>query len=211
MKLFGTVWLYLLAFGVAAYAVFAYGFMPLGSLVHPAMKLNFLAHKIGIYTHVFAAVVALSCGPLQFSGWIRRRHPQIHRTIGRAYLGIGVGLGGLAGLYMSVFAFDGLMVKLAFGSLAVLWLFTGLRAYQAIRRGAIDEHRQWVIRNFSLTLAAVTLRIYLPLTMIAGIPFVHAYPYIAWLAWVPNLVVAELILTKLHGKSLTPKLVRDSA
>jgi uncharacterized membrane protein len=199
MKLFGTASLYLLALGVAAYAVFAYAFLPLGSLVHPTMQLNFLAHRAGIYTHVFAAVVALLFGPLQFSGWLRRNRPRVHRVLGRAYLGIGVGLGGLAGLYMSFFAFDGLVVKIGFGSLAVIWLFTGFRAYRAIRRGAVQEHRQWIIRNFSLTLAAVTLRIYLPLTMLAGIPFVHAYPFLAWLSWVPNLLIAELALAGSSG------------
>ena len=211
MKLFGAVWLYLLAFGVSAYAIFAYAFMPLGSLVHPDMKLNFLAHRAGIYTHVFAAVVALSFGPLQFSGWIRRNRPRVHRFIGRAYLGIGVGLGGLAGLYMSFFAFDGLVVKIGFGSLAVIWLFTGFRAYEAIRRGAVLEHRQWVIRNFSLTLAAVTLRIYLPLSMIAGIPFVHAYPFLAWLSWIPNLLIAEWAFAGTYNNSFKPKPLRGSA
>jgi hypothetical protein len=48
-----------------------------------------------------------------------------------------------------------------------------------------------MIRSFALTLAAVTLRLYLPLSRIAGIPFYDAYVPIAWLCWVPNLLVAE--------------------
>jgi hypothetical protein len=40
-------------------------------------------------------------------------------------------------------------------------------------------------------LAAVTLRLYLPLAALGGIPFEEAYPAIAWLCWVPNLVAAE--------------------
>lgn len=191
LKLFGTIWFYLLAFGVAGYAVFAYGVMPLGSLVHPDMKLNFLAHKAGIYTHVFASLVALALSPFQFSGRLRRTRPWLHRMAGRMYLGIGVALGGLSGLYMSTFAFGGPIAKLGFACLAVCWLFTGLRAFQAIRRGAVQEHRRWVVRNVSLTLAAVTLRVYLPSSMIAGIPFELAYPVIAWLCWIPNLLVAE--------------------
>lgn len=43
----------------------------------------------------------------------------------------------------------------------------------------------------ALCLAAVTLRIYLPVSAVAGIPFDQAYPTIAWLCWVPNLIVAE--------------------
>lgn len=211
MRLFGSICLYIFAIGVAGYAVFGYAFLPLGSLVHPDMKLSFSAHRAGIYTHVFASAVALSLGPFQFSGWLRRTRPRLHRFIGRTYLGVGVGLGGLSALYMSVFAFGGPAAKLGFACLAVCWLFTGFRAFQAIRRGAVQEHRQWVIRNFSLTLAAVTLRIYLPSSMIAGIPFEIAYPVIAWLSWVPNLLVAELAFTGAYGNPFKPKPLRGSA
>jgi hypothetical protein len=51
-----------------------------------------------------------------------------------------------------------------------------------------------MIRNFSLTFAAVTLRLYLPASLAAGLPFDTVYPAIAWLCWVPNLVVAEFLL-----------------
>ena len=210
MRLFGTICLYFFALGVAGYAVFAYGFMPLGSLVHPDMKLNFLAHQAGIYTHVFAAVVALALGPFQFSGWIRRNHPRVHRWIGRTYLSVGVGLGGLFGLYMSTFAYGGLIAKLGFACLAVAWLFTGLRAFQTIRKGAVQEHRKWVIRNFSLTLAAVTLRLYLPASMVAQIPFEISYPVIAWLAWVPNLLVAEWYVNRTYNNSFNPMPLRGT-
>ncbi|WP_219819732.1 DUF2306 domain-containing protein [Xanthomonas pisi] len=210
MKLFGTIWFYFLALGVAAYAVFAYGFMPLGSLVHPDMKLNFLAHKAGIYTHVFASLVALSLSPFQFSNRLRSSRPRLHRIMGRTYLVVGVLLGGLSGLYMSVFAFGGLVAKIGFACLAVCWLLTGLRAFQAIRRGAVQEHRKWVVRNVSLTLAAVTLRIYLPSSMIAGISFELAYPVIAWLCWVPNLFVAELVFARTYNNSFKPNPLRRS-
>jgi uncharacterized membrane protein len=198
LKLFRTILFYFFALGVAGYALFAYGFMPLGALVHPDIKLSFLAHKAGIYTHVFASLVALALAPFQFSNRIRASYPRAHRVMGRIYLGIGVTFGGLSGLYMAAFAFGGPVAKLGFAGLATGWLYTGLRAYQAIRRGAVQEHRSWMVRNVSLTLAAVTLRIYLPSSMIAGIPFEVAYPVIAWLCWVPNLIVAELFFARKH-------------
>ena len=205
MKSFGTILFYFLAFGVAGYAVFAYGFMPLGSLVHPDIKLNFLIHPIGIYTHVFASLVALSLAPLQFSSRLRSARPRVHRLMGRAYLGIGVLVGGLSGLYMAAFAFGGPVAKLGFACLAAGWLYTGLRAYQAIRRGAVQEHRTWMVRNVSLTLAAVTLRIYLPSSMLAGTPFEVAYPAIAWLCWAPNLIVAELFFARTQKATTATK------
>ncbi|MMZ69505.1 hypothetical protein D1872_323530 [compost metagenome] len=53
-------------------------------------------------------------------------------------------------------------------------------------------------RNYALTFAAVTLRIYLPVSMlIFGLEhFNDYYRVIAWLSWIPNLIVAELILKR---------------
>ncbi len=204
MQLISKVLLYFLAFVVAGFSLFAYGFMPLGSLTHPDLKVTFLAHPYGIYTHIFAAIIALVIGPFQFSTAVRKKHPLLHRWLGRCYLAIGVLIGGLSALYMSQFAYGGLVAKLGFASLAVLWLYTGWRAYIAIRRGAINEHRKWMVRNFSLTFAAVTLRIYLPTCMALGIQYSIAYPIIAWLCWVPNLLFAEWRYNIVHNKSLHP-------
>lgn len=186
----------LLSLGVAAYATIAYAAFPLGSLVHPEMKTNFENHRIAVYLHIFASSLALVIGPFQFSKRLRANRPQIHRLLGKAYLGLGVLLGGLAGLLMAAFAYGGISSNLGFGALAILWLYTGARAYWAIRHGDIASHQQWMIRNFSLTLAAVTLRIYLPLSMVLGLPFELCYPIISWLCWVPNLIIAEWIFNR---------------
>lgn len=176
--------------GVAAFAVFAYGFRPLGSLVHPDLRPSFVAHPVALYTHVFASVVALVLGPLQFSTRLRRRHLELHRRLGSAAL-LAVFVGGLAGLYLARFAFGGLPGRLGFATLAVLWLVTAVMGIVTIARRDVAGHRRWLVRNFALTLAAVTLRLYIPLSFVAGLDFARAYPVIAWLCWVPNLAVAE--------------------
>lgn len=191
MRAFKPFLITFLSLGVAAYAVVGYAVLPLGTLVLPDMKESFEAHAVALYTHVFAAAFALALGPFQFSLRLRERNRQLHRWMGRLYLGVGVLLGGLAGLVMSLHAQGGMAAKLGFGSLAVCWLVSGFLAYRAIRRGDVTEHRKWMTRNFALTLAAVSLRLYMPLSMVAGVPFGIAYPIIAWLCWVPNLLVAE--------------------
>lgn len=192
--------LYFLSIGVAGYAVIAYLVFPLGSLVHPEMQANFELNRVGIYTHVFASAVALFLGPFQFSAFIRKNYLNLHRWVGRIYLVVGVLVGGLSALYMSFFAFGGVVAEFGFAMLGIIWLYTGLKAFLAVRQGDISEHRKWVIRNFSLTLAAVTLRLYLPASMVAGIEFSMAYPVIAWLCWVPNLLLAECKIYGLHKK-----------
>lgn len=57
-----------------------------------------------------------------------------------------------------------------------------------------------MIRSYALTLAAVTLRIYLPLSQLAGVPFGDAYQVISWLCWVPNLVVAEWVVLRRRNR-----------
>jgi predicted membrane protein DUF2306 len=60
----------------------------------------------------------------------------------------------------------------------------------------VVKHRRWMVRNFALTFAAVTLRLWIPMSFAAGIPFEIAYPAIAWLCWVPNLLLPEYYLNR---------------
>lgn len=188
--------LVLLSLGVTGYALVTYSLLPLGAVLHPDMRVSFEAQRGAVYTHIFASAVALVLGPLQFSSRLRARHLWLHRFTGRLYLSIGVALGGAAGLTMAFHAFGGAVSRVGFAGLAVAWLYTGLRAYLAIRAGDVIAHRRWMTRNFSLTFAAVTLRLWLPAAMLAGLPFETAYPAIAWLCWIPNLLVAEWLVRR---------------
>lgn len=197
MRATGFVTLLVLSLGVAGYAVAAYGLMPLGAAVHPDMRPGFERHdRLALYLHVFASLFALALGPFQFSARLRRKRPALHRWSGRLYLAVGVLLGGIAAFFVALNAFGGPVARLGFASLAIAWLLTGFKAYLAIRSGDIASHRRWMVRNFSLTFAAVTLRLWLPGLFISGMPFEAAYQVTAWLCWVPNLVAAELLFNK---------------
>ncbi len=182
---------FLLCFVVAAYAIGMYGFGPGAERLHPDMRAVFESHPLGIGIHIFASALALLLGPFQFSRRLRTGRPALHRWLGRIYLGVAVAVGGAAGLYMSTYAFGGLAGKLGFAALALAWLYTGVRAYAAARARDFTAHRRWMIRNFSLTFAAVTLRLYLPPVFIFQLPFALSYAVIAWACWVPNLLLAE--------------------
>lgn len=187
----------LLSLGVAAYAIVAYALWPLGTVLHPDIRASFAEHsRTVLYLHVFGAAVALMLGPLQFWAGLRARRPRLHRWLGRAYLALGVGVGGLSGLVLAGQAFGGLVSRTGFGVLALLWLATGAMALQRIARGDVPGHRRWMTRNFALTLAAVTLRVYLPAAIVGGVGLATAYPVVAWLCWLPNLVLAEWILSR---------------
>lgn len=153
-------------------------------------------HYPVLLVHIIAGSVALLTGPWQFSRRLRTRNLSLHRWMGRIYL-LAVALGSLAGFRLALISDGGIVTHFGFGTLAVLWFFTGFMAYRSAIAGRIEEHREWMIRNFSLSLAAVTLRHYLPFMLfVMHWPFLRAYIPISWLCWVPNLIAAEWIIRR---------------
>lgn len=209
MRFSGAVVLTGLSLGVVGYAIAVYSLLPLGAAVHPDMRPTFEHHhRLALYTHVFASALALALGPLQLSAGLRSAHPTWHRWAGRVYLGAGVLVGGVSGLFVAFHAFGGPVARAGFACLAVAWLFSGAKAYGAIRRGDVAVHRRWMLRNFALTFAAVTLRLWLPGLVIAGVTMNVAYPIVAWACWVPNLVVAEYVFGRTRLANAEPSPAR---
>jgi uncharacterized membrane protein len=185
------VMLTLLAAAISAYAgaylVFHERMFP------PPLRQSFLDRPWGIYPHALFGAVALILGSIQFFRRILVRWPGVHRVIGTIYV-VAALLTGLAGLYMSRFAFGGVGTRMGFATLAVVLLVTTSLAYAKIRKGNIVEHREWMLRSYALIFAAVTLRIELPLLQSALHAFPPAYAVVAWLCWVPNLLTAEVLI-----------------
>lgn len=162
--------------------------------------------RLALYTHIATASLALASGPTQFSARLRRRFPRGHRVVGRVYLG-SVGLGALSGLLMLPVNSAGWAGVFGFGALASLWGWTGWNAYRTIRAGDVAAHQSWMIRNYALTFAAVTLRLW-TVTLVAlstalGGPgadadalFRDAYLATPFLCWLPNLLVAERLVRR---------------
>lgn len=60
-----------------------------------------------------------------------------------------------------------------------------------------------MIRSYSFTLAAVTLRLYIAISIIfLYVNFETAYIVISYLAWIPNLLIAEIYLMNRKKKLL---------
>lgn len=158
--------------------------------------LNSSLYLIAFYTHIFPGGLALISGVTQFFKKLRTKKLGLHRFLGKIYI-ISVLLSGTAGLCIAFFAEGGIISSIGFGLLAILWLFTTIKAYSAIRNKDINNHQKWMIRSYALCLAAVTLRIYIPVFLaFIGMEFIPAYRIIAWLCWVPNLLIAEFIIIR---------------
>lgn len=200
MKKFTWIIFVFLAIAIGLYPL-AYGFLdmsrgllgtkPAGLLVDNLWRLFF-------YLHISFGAVAMLSGWSQFAARFRNRHLKWHRTLGKVYLA-GVYTAGTAGLYIAFFATGGIVSVMGFTGLALSWLYTTTQAYRSIRQGKTDQHQRWMIRSYALTFAAVTLRIWLPLLDFGfAMEFIDAYRIIAWLCWVPNVFVAELLIRNLR-------------
>ncbi len=143
--------------------------------------------------HAVSASVALLIGPWQFLTTVRQRRPWLHRYGGRIYAGA-VLIAWSASIPVALHAETGKVASIGFLALGALWIATTAIAVALILRRRIALHRRWMIRSYALTTAAITLRIYLGLSGVLDIPFVEAYPVIAWLCWVPNLLFTEIVL-----------------
>ena len=140
--------------------------------------------------HVVAAPVALFFGALQFMPGIRARRPIWHRWSGRLYVAA-VMVGGLSGLVLGFNSLGGPVASAGFVLLAVFWMLFTWQGLRMARARRYVEHRQWMIRSFALTFAAVTLRLYLVLFGLAGFEYAAAAVYLGWICWVPNLLFAQ--------------------
>jgi uncharacterized membrane protein len=180
----------------------------------PEQKLVYMLHTTGLLMHIVGAMLAVILGPFQFLPRSRsRRFLNVHRWLGRTYL-IAVLVGGLGGLYMAPLSYGGLPTHLGFASLGILWLFSGWKAYRHIRRKEIESHREWMMRNYALTFAGVMLRLWMPLSGAVGFEFLPSYLVVAWLCWVPNLLVAEWMIRRRRAglqRATTAQLQRSSS
>lgn len=192
--------LVLLAIFIGIYALVGYGLSDIGAAGFAKTKENFgiklsAMWHIMLIIHAVAGGMAILIGWTQFVGSWLERHRQLHRSIGKLYI-ISVMFAGVSGLYLAMYATGGIVAQLGFGAVSLAWLITGAISLLMVLRGNIEEHEKWVYRSYAVTFAAVTLRIYLiaATTIFGQTIYLVYYPIIAWLCWVPNLIVVELYL-----------------
>ncbi|MEM7029121.1 MAG: DUF2306 domain-containing protein [Chloroflexota bacterium] len=158
-----------------------------------------------LYVHIFTSVLALAVGPFQFWNWLLVKHKNIHRWLGRTYFYLGIFPGAIAGFIVALGTNAGLTGVFGFSLLAIMWAITGVIALVAIRYGDVLAHKRWMYRNFALTFAAVTLRLWLPALIVGQIfignvpeeeALIAAYQTIPWLCWVPNMIIVEWIINR---------------
>ena len=153
--------------------------------------------RYAFYLHVCTSIFVLFLGIFQFIHRLAYGYKKVHRLIGLIYVVVVVCLSGPSGLIMGYYANGGIYARISFMTLSLLWIGFTAWAYLLALRRDIVSHQGYMVRSYALTLSAVTLRSYAYILP----AFIHMsgrdeYILIAWMSWVPNLIIAEFLIRK---------------
>jgi uncharacterized membrane protein YozB (DUF420 family) len=117
--------------------------------------------------------------------------------MGKFYVLIVLFFASPSGLFIGLFANGGLYSKISFVSLAILWFYCTLKGFLYIKSKNIIQHKKFMLRSFALTLSAITLRLWKVILVYLFHPApMDVYQIIAWLGWIPNIIIIEYYLYK---------------
>ena len=160
--------------------------------------------RISFYSHVFTSILVLVVGLTQFSKNILGNYTRVHRIVGWIYFVTVLLVSGPAAFVMALKANGGLASRTSFTLLSIIWYVCTLMALIRVKQKKYDSHSHWMIRSYALTLSAISLRVYAYMFDYFHIDFPprDVYITVAWLSWVPNLLVAEIIINLKRKQSL---------
>jgi uncharacterized membrane protein len=113
-----------------------------------------------VVPHILAGLTALLLGPLQFSTRLRQRSPQLHRIIGRVYVG-SVFVAAPLAIILTVTNHNPqpLYFNLANSVQAGTWMIATAAALLTARNRHFQQHRAWMVRSYAVTFTFIALRV----------------------------------------------------
>lgn len=119
-----------------------------------------------MFLHGIPGVLALFLGIFQFSNRLRARFLQVHRVMGRIY----VGCVAIAAPAAVVVAIKLPIPTLAAASMiqALGWILTTGTALYCIRTGRISQHREWMMRSYPFAAVFIVVRAIIAIPAVAS-------------------------------------------
>lgn len=149
------------------------------------------------YIHVYSAIFVLLAGLTQFSSKIQRSYKKLHKVSGYFYAGTVLILAAPSGIFIGWFANGGIIAQVSFVLLGVFWFYFTLKAIVLILRNDVLNHKKYMWRSFALACSAITLRLWKVILIYLFHPApMDVYQIIAWLGWIPNLLIVEWLIKK---------------
>lgn len=168
---------------------------------------RFVAAPLSVIVHVLSASLFSILGALQFSSGLRQRCTQWHRVSGRIVVASGI-FAALTGLWMTVMypippELQGGLLYAVRVFVSVAMLFSIFLAVAAVKGGDIATHRTWMIRAFALGQGAgMQVVVLLPWMLLIGKPSMLHRDLLMSLAWLINLLVAEMTIQRWSPRNL---------
>jgi hypothetical protein len=152
----------------------------------------------GLILHLTGGSLAIVTGLVQIWLGLTHRVNTLHRVLGKVY-GSGVLIGSLGGIYMALTIPGHLSYSAGLFGLDLAWLVTTGMALYAIRLRRIEQHRDWMLRSYTVTFGFVTFRLFD--TLLRRWIHVPEDPVaddidtvMAWACWAVPLLLAEPLI-----------------
>jgi len=159
---------------------------------HSFLRQRYAAIPWLMFAHGIPGALALFLGVFQFSSRLRQRYLQIHRVLGRIYVGC-VAISAPVAIAVAL-ARPTMTLTPAATIQAVGWLMTTATALYCVRTGRIQQHREWMMRSYPFAMVFVVVRVILAIPAIArmgelGVATV-VWSVIATACFLPSFVIA---------------------
>lgn len=149
------------------------------------------------YIHVYSSIFTLFAGFTQFNETILKNNKRLHKAIGKLYFYTVIFLSAPSGLFIGIYANGGFYSKISFVLLAILWFWFTIQGLLKIKKNNYNQHKYFMMRSFALAFSAITLRLWKVIIVYLFEPApMDVYQIIAWLGWVPNLLIVEYYIFK---------------
>ena len=175
---------------------------------------RFVAAPLSVIVHILCASLFSILGAFQFSSGLRQRSPGWHRVSGRIVVASGI-FAALTGFWMTVMypippELQGGLLYAVRVFVSVAMLLSIFLAVTEIKGGDIATHRAWMIRAFALGQGAgMQVVVLLPWMLLIGQPSMLHRDLLMSLAWLINLLVAEMAIQRWSPRNLS--LYRETA
>ena len=158
---------------------------------------SFLRQRYGaipwlMLLHGIPGALALLLGAFQFSSRLRARYLQVHRVMGRIYVGCVAISAPVAVAVAIALPIPTLLMGATIQAMG--WVVTTATGLYCIRTGRIQQHREWMMRSYPFAAVFVVVRVLVAIPAIArmgelGLAAV-VWSVIATACFLPSFVIA---------------------
>jgi uncharacterized membrane protein len=142
--------------------------------------------------HGVPGAIALFLAPFQFSNRLRQRYLQVHRIMGRIYVGCVLISAPVAVKVSTILVIPTLFMASVIQSSA--WIITTVTALYCIRTRRVQQHREWMMRSYPFAMVFIVGRAIIAIPAVArtgelGIATV-VWSVIATACFLPSFLIA---------------------